>query len=58
MIASTLSILEGFEVSLVCYDKEFKPKKAYLNKTSQSIDVVKNSIIPILKSKGVEVVLV
>lgn len=57
MISSTLSLLEGFEANLVCYDKQFNPKKVYINKTSQSLDVVKNSVVPILKSKGIEVIL-
>lgn len=58
MISSTLSILEGYEASIVCYDEAFNPKKVYLNKTSQSVDVVKNSVVPMLKAKGVDVVMI
>lgn len=58
MIASTLTILEGFEASIVCYDDNFNPQKIYLHKTSQSIDVVKNSVVPMLQAKGIEVVMI
>lgn len=57
MISSTLTILEGFEASIVCYDDQFEPRKVYLQKTSRSIDVIKNSVIPMLTAKGIEVVL-
>ena len=58
MIASTLSILETFEASIVCYDDNFTPKKVYILKSSQNVDVIKNSVVPILKAKEIDVVII